>query len=300
MDRIASIFKHQRELLGYSLEDLSVKTKLTIHQLQAIETGNINYFKDDITYFPFMVRFVANTLKIDYESIKPDVEQVIATFHTTQAFKKVQQRDEIHRSVNRKINKLGVKKKFNIDFTFVALMLLLTTLVIALVFTFFTSILPRLSQGTNNNNNNNNNDLINLPDNPGDDEPDTPTDPVEPEIVIAITEMTYNSYTITDFDETVKVVFKVTPKIRQSWIRFTLNGTIISLPATAIYPVNSEVVFEFVPTLNDEVVIRLGDMVAGNVEVSINDQILTLNPRFNTRTSNGGNAGFLTFRFTGE
>lgn len=295
MDRIASIFKHQRELLGYSLEDLSVKTKLTIHQLQALEAGNINFFKDDITYFPFMVRFVANTLKIDYESIKPDVEQVIATFHTTQAFKKVQQRDEIHRSVNRKVSKLGVKKKLNIDFTFVALMILLTTLVIALVFTFFTTILPRLSQNTNADN-----DLINLPDNPGEDLPDIPTDPVDPEIIIAISEVTYNTYTITDFDESVKVVFKVTPKIRQSWIRFTLNGTIIALPATAIYPVNQEVIFELVPTLNDEVSIRLGDMVAGNVEVSINDQVLTLNPRFNNRTSNGGNAGFLTFKFTGE
>jgi cytoskeletal protein RodZ len=295
MDRIASIFKHQRELLGYSLEDLSVKTKLTIHQLQAIEAGDINYFKDDITYFPFMVRFVANTLKIDYESIKSDVEQVIATFHSTQAFKKVQQRDEIHRSINRKASKLGVKKKVSIDFTFVGLILLLTVLVVALIFTFFTSILPRLSA-----NNNKDNEIVDLPDNPTDEEPTDPEDPVDPVIVLAISEVTYNTYTITNFDESVKVVFKVTPKIRQSWIRFTLNGSIITLPATATYPVNSEVVYELIPTLNDEVSIRLGDMVAGNVEIMINDQVLILNSRFSSRASHGGNAGSLTFKFTGE
>jgi hypothetical protein len=295
MDRIASIFKHQRELLGYSLEDLSVKTKLTIHQLQALEDGNINFFKDDITYFPFMVRFVSNTLKIDYESIKPDVEQIIATFHSTQAFKKIQQRDEIHRSINRKVSELGVKKKLNIDYTFVALILLLTVLVIALAFTFITTILPRLSSNTNADN-----ELIVLPDNPTDDEPEVPTGPVEPELVIVINEVTYNTYTITSFDESEKVVFKVTPKNSQSWIRFTLNGTIVALPATAIYPVNQEVIYELVPTLNDEVSIRLGDMVAGNIEVMINNQIITLNPRFDTRASNGGNAGSLTFKFTGE
>lgn len=295
MDRIASIFKHQRELLGYSLEDLSVKTKLTTHQLQAIEAGDINYFKDDITYFPFMVRFVANILKVDYESIKPDVEQIIATFHSTQAFKKIQQRDEIHRSVHRKANKLGVKKKNNIDFTFVGLILLLTILVIALVFTFFTTILPRLVTSTNTDN-----DLVELPDNPTDEEPDTPIDPVEPEIVISISELTYNTYAITNFDESVKVVFKVTPKLRQSWIRFSLNGSIVALPATATYPVNQEVIYEITPTLNDEISIRLGDMVGGNVEIMVNDQVIILNSRFDTRASNGGNAGFIIFKFTGE
>lgn len=297
MDRIASIFKQQRELLGLSLEDLSIKTKLSINQLQAIETGRIEFFKDDITYFPFMIRFVANSLQIDYESIKSDVEQVVATFHTTQALKKVQQREIINHSVQQKSNKLGLKKKTSIDYTFVSLMLLLGTLVIALVFTFFTVILPRLSQETPTDN-----PTVELPNNPNDEDDvvEEPTDPVDQEIVLAINETTYNTYTIADFDPLKKVTFKVVPVVRQAWIRFALNNTVLTLPATAIYPLGQEVILEHLPTLNDEINIRVGDMVANNVEFFINDIKIVLNARFNTRATNGGNAGALTFKFIGE
>ncbi|MBS3991928.1 MAG: helix-turn-helix domain-containing protein [Erysipelothrix sp.] len=295
MDRIASIFKQQRELLGLSLEDLSIKTKLSIYQLQAIEAGKIEFFKDDITYFPFMIRFVANTLQIDYDSIKPDVEQIIATFHNTQALKKVQQREIINHSVKQKTNKLGLKKKKSIDYTFISLMLLLATLVIALVITFFTVILPRLSQEPKTDN-----PQVELPNNPNDDVDEEPTDPVDPEIVLAISEVTYNTYTISNFDPQTKVTFKVVPVIRQAWIRFALNNTVLTLPATAIYPVGQEVILEHLPTPDDEINIRVGDMVANNVEFFINDVKIILNARFNTRASNGGNAGALTFKFIGE
>jgi cytoskeletal protein RodZ len=295
MDRIASIFKQQRELLGLSLEDLSIKTKLSINQLQAIEDGKIEFFKDDITYFPFMIRFVANTLQINYDSIKTDVEQIIATFHNTQALKKVQQREIINHSVKQKTNKLGIKKKKSIDYTFISLMMLLATLVIALVITFFTVILPRLSQEPKTDNT-----QVELPDDPNDNVDEEPTDPIDPEIVLTVSEVTYNTYTISNFDPQTKVTFKVVPVVRQAWIRFALNNTVLTLPATAIYPLGQEVILEHLPTINDEVNIRVGDMVANNVEFFINDVKIALNARFNTRASNGGNAGALTFRFIGE
>ncbi len=296
MDRIASIFKHQRELLGLSLEDLSIKTKLSIHQLQALEAGKIEFFKDDITYFPFMVRFVANTLNIDYESIKPDVEQIIATFHSTQALKKVEQRAIINHSVQQKTNKLGLKKKTSIDFTFVGLMLILVTLVIALVYTFFTVILPNLSQEPNVDN-----PVVELPSNPIDnDDVEEPTVPVDEEIVVLVTETTYNTYEISNFDPETKVTFKVVPLLRQAWIRFALNNTVLNLPATAIYSVGQEVILEHLPVLNDEVNIRIGDIVANNAEIFINDVKIELNTRFSSRASNGGSAGSLTFKFIGE
>jgi len=295
MDRIASIIKHQRELLGLSLEDLSVKTKLTLNQLEALEQGNIDFFKDDISYLPFIIRFVATNLDLEYANFKEDVDQIIASYHSTQAFKKIQERDELHRSIKQKANKLGLKKKTNIDYTFVSLMVLLSVLVFALIFTFFTVILPRLTQ-----NNDDSNTIVELPENPEDDDTETPTDPVDEQVVLIINESTFNSYTITDFDETKSVIFKVVPQNRPSWIRFILNNTILTLPATATYPINQEIIYEMIPTANDEVSIRLGDMVGGNILILVNDQPITLNPRFDSRASNNGSAGSLTFRFIGE
>ena len=295
MDRIASIIKHQREHLGYSLEELSAKTKLTVHQLEAIENGNINYFKDDITYFPFIVRYVCNALKIEYETVKTDVEQVIASFHSTQAIKKVEHREQIHRSIHRKSQKLGKKKKVAIDYTYVGLIVLLTTLLIALLITFITTILPRLSQTPNDED-----ELISLPTNPGDDDLETPVDPVIPELIIQIEEISFNRYTITNFNEETQVTFIVTPQDRASWMRFTLNNSILSLPATAVYRANQSVVYEMSPNVGDVVTISFGDMVAQNIELLINDQRIELNPRFNSRATNGGNAGSLTFEFKGD
>lgn len=296
MDRIASIFKRQRELLGLSLEDLSVKTKLSIHQLQALEAGKIEFFKDDITYFPFMIRYVANTLDLDYESIKPDVEQIIASFHTSQAIKKIEQRASINHNVKQKSRKLGLKKKNSLDFTFIWLMLILVGLVVALVFTFITVILPELTQVPNTNN-----PIIELPNNPNDDEiVEVPNVPVEQEIVVQVSETTFNTYEISNFDPQTKITFKVVPVFRQAWIRFALNNTVLNLPATAIYQVGQEIILEHLPTINDEINIRVGDIIANNVEFFVNDQRIELNARFSSREINGGSAGSLTFRFTGE
>jgi len=296
MDHVASIFKRQRELLGLSLEDLSVKTKLSIHQLQALEAGKIEFFKDDITYLPFMIRFVANTLDLDYESIKPDVEQFIASFHTTQALKKVEQRAIINHSVKQKTRKLQFKKNKSLDFTFIGLMVILVALVVALVLTFITVILPGLTQVPNTNN-----PIIELPNNPNNDViVEVPNVPVEQGIVVQVSETAFNTYEISNFDPQTKVIFKVVPVFREAWIRFALNSTVLNLPATAIYPVGQEIILDHLPSNNDEINIRVGDIIANNVEVFINDQRIELNARFSSREINGGSAGSLTFKFTGE
>lgn len=296
MDHVASIFKRQRELLGLSLEDLSVKTKLSIHQLQALEAGKIEFFKDDITYLPFMIRFVANTLDLDYESIKPDVEQFIASFHTTQALKKVEQRAIINHSVKQKTRKLQFKKNKSLDFTFIGLMVILVALVVALVLTFITVILPGLTQVPNTNI-----PIIELPNNPNNDViVEVPNVPVEQGIVVQVSETAFNTYEISNFDPQTKVIFKVVPVFREAWIRFSLNSTVLNLPATAIYPVGQEIILDHLPSNNDEINIRVGDIIANNVEVFINDQRIELNARFSSREINGGSAGSLTFKFTGE
>ena len=175
-------------------------------------------------------------------------------------------------------------------------MLILVALVIALVYTFFTVILPNLSQEPNDDN-----PIVELPNNPIDDDiVEEPTDPVDQEIVLLVTEKTYNTYEISNFDPETKVTFKVVPVLSQAWIRFALNNTVLNLPATAIYPVGQEVILEQLPVINDEVNIRIGDIVANNVEVFINDIKIELNTRFSSRASNGGSAGSLTFKFIGE
>lgn len=294
MDKIASIIRHQREQLRYSIEDVSKKTKLTTPQIDAVEKGNIAFFKDDITYFPFIIRALASALEIDYNVLRSDVEQVVAGFHATQAMKKVQQREYIHQSINNKVVQLGKKKRLSIDFTYVALVVILVSLLLALLFTFITVILPQLGARPHDN------PIVELPTDPGNDVIENPVVPIEPGVVIEIEEVDFNRYVIRNFDSESHVVFRVTALVRPSWIRFTLNNALLTLPATATYPVNQPVVYEIIPTHGDVVSIRFGDMVAQNIEVVINDQPLQLHSRFDSRVSNGGNSGSLTFEFIGE
>jgi transcriptional regulator with XRE-family HTH domain len=43
---IGSLLKARREELGFSLSQMSEKTKVPLHKLQAIEDDNIAYFKE--------------------------------------------------------------------------------------------------------------------------------------------------------------------------------------------------------------------------------------------------------------
>ena len=57
MKEIGATLKKRREELGYTLEEMSNKTRISVAQLKALEDGDLEFFKDDLSYVRYFVRF---------------------------------------------------------------------------------------------------------------------------------------------------------------------------------------------------------------------------------------------------
>jgi len=94
MNKIGQILKSRREELGYSLILMSEKTKVPLAKLQAIEEGNLAYFKDELTYVKFYVRYYFNALHLNYEDHKELLNEALDDFTQTAALKKIEALEE--------------------------------------------------------------------------------------------------------------------------------------------------------------------------------------------------------------
>ena len=69
MVEIGNRLKERREELGFTLKEMSDKTRVPVYKLQAIENGDLKFFdneKNTLTfcfYFAFILRTNLNTIK---------------------------------------------------------------------------------------------------------------------------------------------------------------------------------------------------------------------------------------------
>ncbi|MDE8279969.1 helix-turn-helix domain-containing protein [Erysipelothrix rhusiopathiae] len=111
MEKIGLILQERRKEQGYSLEEMSVKTKLSTVQLSAIEEGNIQFFKDDLSYLSYFVRYYANALGIDYNELRNELDDTINAYTDSITVSQIKKQDEITSNVQKKSKKTKVKSK---------------------------------------------------------------------------------------------------------------------------------------------------------------------------------------------
>ena len=75
MKNVGQKLKARREELGYTLEEMSTRTKIQPHYLKAIENGDLEFFKDDLSYLRYFLRFYCQALQIDFEEIRNEFEK---------------------------------------------------------------------------------------------------------------------------------------------------------------------------------------------------------------------------------
>lgn len=111
LEKIGLILQERRKEQGYSLEEMSVKTKLSTVQLSAIEEGNIQFFKDDLSYLSYFVRYYANALGIDYNELRNELDDTINAYTDSITVSQIKKQDEITSNVQKKSKKTKVKSK---------------------------------------------------------------------------------------------------------------------------------------------------------------------------------------------
>src|SRR5690625_267482 len=141
LETIGIKLKEARELKGYSLEDVSKKTKLLVPYIKAIEEGNVDFFTNDISYLGYYIRYYAAAVDFDYEEIREDVDKLVNDVTRTLDLSELQAEDmnEPKKAIKSRIN----KKRIKVDVSFISFIIAGIALVGILLFVSI-KYLPKL------------------------------------------------------------------------------------------------------------------------------------------------------------
>lgn len=244
LENIGLILKNRREELGYSLEDVSIKTKLSTIQLNAIEEGNIQFFKDDLSYLSYFVRYYANALDLNYDELRDSLDETINEFTHTMSVTQIQKTEDINNNIQNRVKKSvvpqKVKKSKGLDLKSFGLISFVVIISVLLIFAFFTKILPMIQSAQ---------DPINKPEvivrpkeeNENDTDTKEPvTKPEETNKKVVIKKIDEKNYEVSGYKAGDNVVFDL-KLANASWIEVYENTKRMANPVPKVYQPGEEV-----------------------------------------------------------
>jgi hypothetical protein len=273
MIKIGQVLKTRREELGYTLQDMSVKTKVPQAKLKAIEEGNLAYFKDELTYVKFYVRYYFNALHLNYDDYKNLLSESLEDYTQTDSLKKIEEINEANQRVKNRASVIaeGSKKssktssrrvKQKADVGFITMFVISILVVLALIYVFVTSIIPLLNVSPDQD------ELIVLPD-PivHDNEPDIPD---TPEVkVLTVTSVDATHFVINGYEDTQEITLIISQPYTSSWLGSKIDGVKITNPQTGFYP-KKAVYTLIIPQVHDdmEVEVVIGFVYRQNITLN--------------------------------
>lgn len=205
MKEIGNKLQTKRQSLKLSYQDIAKMTKMPEEHIKAIERGDIDYFKNDITYLRFYVRAYCKALGIDFEAYKNMFEKDIDDFTQTLSLKAIKEREEIEEniasrtevrkadtykeppvatvkdrgSIRQNANQaIRFRKKPRLDISLISLLVIVVVVIGVIVFVVFNNSMnpsddtandPKVNENTTptpESNNNNNDKPIDIDDDP--------------------------------------------------------------------------------------------------------------------------------------
>ena len=287
MLEIGNSLKERREELGFSLKQMSDKTRVPVNKLQAIENGDLKFFENDFTYLKFYIRYYCNALHLDFEIYRDQLDLALDEFSNTTKMLKISEVNEIQDRVRERTNKPLNRKKFDISFISFVSSIVLLVITLLLVFVFL--ILPNLNKDEEALINNNNTDIPS----PIENIDDVDTEVEETPKVLSVSQVDSVNYEITGFNDLQELAMLINFK-SNAYVRIRVDGdTAVNLPSK-LYNVGSTLDFKFNATNDTILEVYIGWM-NGNT-ISINDIVIPIDSEIASRN---GSVTF-TFRLRGE
>lgn len=287
MLEIGKSLRERREELGFTLKQMSDKTRVPVYKLQAIENGDLKFFENDFTYLKFYVRYYCNALHLDFEIYRDQLDLALDEFSNTTKMMKLSELDEIHNRINERVIKPVTRKK--LDISFISFVTSIMLLVITLILVFVFIILPNINKNEDSIIIDSNNSLPS-PIEVVDDEETTVEDTTK---LLTVNQIDSVNYEITGFNDNQELAFLINFK-SNAYVRIRVDGdTAVNLPSK-LYNVGSTLDFKFNASNETIVEVYIGwmngnTMIINNIDVPIDDEIARRN----------GSVTF-TFRLKGE
>ena len=270
MEKIGNSLREKRLERGLSLEQMNEKTKLSIAQLEAIEKGDIAFFRDDLSYLSYFVRYYANALDMNYDDLRSELDHTISEYTTSISLSQIKRQESLSTNIKSKskhttqYKSTVVKpKKKVVDLRTFGLIALALLIIASLGFVLIKYIPAWLNQ-----------DPIERPsivlpggeDESDEDETET-QEPEEKPATIEVIAIDPNNYEIkglkVDDVAELKVVFN-----EPSWTQFKLDNVKLTEPKEATYQPGSEAIIKTVVKDQQVVSIHFGRLQGNALEIN--------------------------------
>lgn len=155
MENIGKLLKEKRLELGYTIEEVSKKTRLTQKHIKALEEGEIAFFHDDLAYLRFFVKSYCEVLGIDFDDLKDGLRDCVNEYTTSFTTSMQMTHEEIEKQVaktdrltkvnsaNRNIRKKKKYKKPDMSLVSLIAIVVVVAMVIMLAFIVFIKSNPK-------------------------------------------------------------------------------------------------------------------------------------------------------------
>lgn len=110
MDKIGNLLKQKRLELGFTIEDVSEKTRLTHKHIKALEEGDISFFHDDLSYLRFFIKSYCEVVGVDFEDIKDELRTNIDDYTMSFTTSTLRAHEEIEQGIAHHSEELASKK----------------------------------------------------------------------------------------------------------------------------------------------------------------------------------------------
>ncbi|MBE6114452.1 MAG: hypothetical protein E7191_05150 [Erysipelotrichaceae bacterium] len=270
MLEIGKKLQEERIKQGLSLEDMSRKTRFSTMQLEALENGDLDFFKDDISYVKFFIQYYCKALNLNYDDFRDDMDQSMITYTNMLSAKEVEQLRNANEKLQQKIKQNGpTKKKQKMDFSLVSLLVIAALMLLALSFVMGKYIFPNLMDQQGDQDQVINTDLPNISTTPKDEVPvDTACD-------VLFNMVNMHTYEIRNVNDCESIDIRIEFTERETWIQSTVNGVEDPNIKSKVYKIG-ESVETVLSNENDQLKLHLG-YYSGN-KFYINDTEVNLDP----------------------
>ena len=298
MQKIGQALHDRREELGYSLKDMSDKTRVPVAKLKALEEGDLKYFEHDITYVKFYVRYYCNAVHLNYEIFKDDLDAALDEYSNTTKMLKMVEIEEMHSRISertqtqkskKQINKTNAKGKRKIDVSFWSFIGAVSVLVVALTLVLIFLVIPSFNQSPIDDSSSV--ETLPQPINPNtQEENDTP---VVEEKILSLSKMDVTSYELTGFTDNQEIQFLIQFK-SNAYVKIDVDGVATSNPASKLYNVGSTLDLKVNAKSSSVVSMYIGwmngnTMTVNGIDIPLDESIASKNGSVT-----------LTFTFKGE
>lgn len=280
MKEIGELLKQKRLEKGYTIDEVSAKTRLSIPHIKAIEAGNVDYFKNDLPYLRYFLRSYCELVEVDFDSIKDQLQDVVEDYTQTFSMKSIEEHKKIeehvrtHNAEQKKSQKSKKhKSRQHIDFSLISFLTIVIIVIASVVFVAGFFILRNMNEPAQPN------PPIVTP-TPSDQVPDptpTPTPVPDPEPVnenqITVTAKDATTYVISGYGDAQELILDV-EFVPRAWFQATKDGNVLSDPAAKIYESGDKLQLKLDPAADKVVDLRIGYFAGMKFKVNDVDVVL--------------------------